>query len=176
MVWPTLPAMPAIEATPTMRPSSLTTPSSSSSRVIRSGAVRLTAMTLLPAVGSAMLASFLSRVMPALCTTTSTPPCCGAQVVRDALRRVLGGDVEDEVVAVELAHQRLQLAGGLRDVDADDGGAVAVQHPGDLLADAAAGAGDEGDLARPAGGVQSATGSRRRSTPWAPMRTTWPET
>ena len=43
--------------------------------MISSGAVRLTATTLLQR-SSAMLASFLSRVMPALCTTTSTPPWC----------------------------------------------------------------------------------------------------
>ena len=68
-------------------------------------------------------------------------------VLGDPLRRVLGGDVECELVAVELAHHGLQLAGGLGHVDAEDGGAVAVQHPGDLLADAAARAGDDGDLA-----------------------------
>ena len=64
----------------------------------------------------------------------------------DALRGVLGRDVEDEVVAVELAHEGLQLAGGLRHVDADHGRAVAVQDAGDLLADAPAGTGHEGDL------------------------------
>ena len=41
--------------------------------MIRSGAVRLTAITELQR-SSAMLASFLSRVMPALCTTACTPP------------------------------------------------------------------------------------------------------
>ena len=41
----------------------------------------------------------------------------------------------------------LQLAGGLGYVDAEDRRAVAVQHPGDLLADAAGGAGDDRDLA-----------------------------
>ena len=56
-----------------IRPLSLTRPWSRSSRVIRSGAVRLTAITE-PQRSSSMLASFLSRVMPALCTTTSTPP------------------------------------------------------------------------------------------------------
>ena len=68
-------------------------------------------------------------------------------VLGDPLRRVLGGDVQGEVVAVQLAHHGLQLARGLRDVDAQDGGAVAVQHPRDLLADAAARAGHDRDLA-----------------------------
>ena len=45
------------------------------------------------------------------------------------------------------AHEGLQLAGGLRHVDPDDRRAVAVQDPGDLLADAAARAGHERDLA-----------------------------
>ena len=100
---------------------------------------------------SAMLASFLSRVMPALCTTTSTPPCLVLQVVGDPLRRVLGGDVERRGGRRRARSiTRLELAGGLRHVDADDGRAVAVEHPGDLLADAAAGAGHQRDLARPA--------------------------
>ena len=68
-------------------------------------------------------------------------------VLGDPLRRVLGGDVERQVVAAELVHQRLQLARGLRYVDAEDRRAVAVQHLGDLLADAARGAGDDRDLA-----------------------------
>ncbi len=67
--------------------------------------------------------------------------------MRDPLRRVVGGDVEGEVVALELVGELHQGVGRLGDVDADDRGAVAVQHPGDLLADAAAGAGDQGDLA-----------------------------
>ena len=78
------------------------------------------------------------------------------------------------MVAVELAHQDLQLAGRLGHVDADDLRAVAVQHAGDLLADAAARTGDEGDLALERA-RQSATGSALVS-PWAPIRTTWPET
>ena len=62
--------------------------------------------------------------------------------------RVLGGDVEREVVAVELVGQRRQLARpACGHVDADDRGAVAVQHPGDLLADAAAAPVTSGDLA-----------------------------
>ena len=56
-----------------MRPLSWIRPWSSSSRVIRSGAVRFTAITELQR-SSAMLASLLSRVMPALCTTACTPP------------------------------------------------------------------------------------------------------
>src|SRR3546814_2313123 len=57
------------------------------------------------------------------------------------------GDVEGEAVAVQFLHHRLQLAGGLRDVDAEDRRTVAVQDAGDLLADAAARAGDDGQLA-----------------------------
>ena len=161
-----------------MRPLSCTTPSSSSTRVIRSGAVRLTAMTLSQR-SAAMLASLLSRVMPALCTTTSTPPCSVRRWCAMRCGRVLGGDVEDEVVAVELAHQGLQLAGGLGDVDADDRGAVAVQHPGDLLADAAAGAGHEGDLAlQRTAPVGDRLGGRRRrgrrcARPGRRRRPTW---
>ena len=56
----------------------------------------------------------------------------------------------------------LELAGGLRHVDADDRGAVAVQHPGDLLADAAAGAGDERDLAGQRACPVGDLGGRRR--------------
>ena len=65
--------MPAIEATPMIRPLSWTTPCASSSAVIRSGATRLTSSTEFQR-SSSMLASRLSRVMPALCTTMSTPP------------------------------------------------------------------------------------------------------
>ena len=79
------------------------------------------------------------------------------------------------MVAVELPHQRLELAGGLRYVDPEDGRAVAVQHAGDLLADAAAGAGHQGDLAVERR-CQSVDRRRPSSAPVAPMRTTWPET
>ena len=41
-----------------------------------------------------MFASRLSRVMPALCTTMSTPPYLLLDVPGDPLRRVLAGDVE----------------------------------------------------------------------------------
>ncbi len=94
-----------------------------------------------------MFASFLSRVMPALCTTMSTPPNVSLHVLGDPLGRVLAGDVEGEVVAAQLLGDSLQLAGRLGYVDAEDPRAVAVQHPGDLLADAAAGPGDQRDLA-----------------------------
>ena len=173
MVCPTLPAMPAIEATPTIEPLSLTTPWSSSSRVIRSGATRLTSSTASQR-SSSMLASFLSWVMPALWTTTSTPPCfsfrwwairCGASLA--VMSRVRWSPSSSP-------HQRLQLAGRLRDVEPDDGRAVAVQDPGDLLADAAAGAGDQRDLA---GERALPVGRpRRRRVAWVPIRTTWPET
>ena len=68
---------------------------------------------------------------------------------------------------------REQLAGRLRHVDADDQGAVAVQHPGDLLADAAAGAGDQRDLA---GQRAQPVGDSRRLGRGVPTRTTCPET
>ena len=66
-----------------MRPFSATRPWVSSSRLIRSGAVRLTAITELQR-SSAMLASFLSRVMPALWTTACTWPnfCCTCWAIR----------------------------------------------------------------------------------------------
>ena len=87
------------------------------------------------------------------------------EVVGDPLRRVLGGDVEGEPVAAELLHQGLQVVGELGYVDTDDGRAVAVQHPGDLLTDAAAGAGDQGDPAgqgqRPVGDLAGGGGAVR---------------
>ena len=138
--------MPAIDATPMIRPLSWTRPWASSSVVIRSGATRLTSMTELQR-SSSMLASVLSRVMPALCTTMSTPPWAVVRWCAIRFGASLRGDVEREVVAAELLGQRDQVARGLWHVDADDGGAVAGEHPRDLLADPAGGAGDERDLA-----------------------------
>ena len=156
-----------------IRPLSWTRPCASSSAVIRSGATRLTSSTEFQR-SSSMLASCLSRVMPALCTTTSTPPWPVGEVLGDPLRGVLGGDVEGEVVAAELLGQRDQVAGRLRHVHPDDGRAVAGEHPGDLLADAAGRPGDEGDLAGqrtlPVGLLGAA------SVADVPIRTTWPET
>src|SRR5699024_2434377 len=60
-------------------------------------------------------------------------------VVGDALGGVGVRDVQGQAVPVDLLHHRLQLAGGLGHVDAEDRGPVAVQHPGDLFPDPAAG-------------------------------------
>ena len=66
--------MPEIDDTQTMRPPGFK-PWLSSKAVLRcNGASRLTASTLRQAV-SVILAMVLSRVIPALCTTTSKAPC-----------------------------------------------------------------------------------------------------
>ena len=87
------------------------------------------------------------------------------EVVRDPLRRVLAGDVERQPVASELLHHRLQVVGELGYVDTHDGRAVAVQDPGDLLTDAAAGTGHQRDPAgqrqRPVGHLAGVLGAVR---------------
>ncbi|MCY1176858.1 hypothetical protein D9M73_171450 [compost metagenome] len=72
MAWPRLPAMPLIEASSTMRALSCRAPLSNSAWVSNCGALRLTASTESQNSG-VMLARVLSRVMPALCTTMSSP-------------------------------------------------------------------------------------------------------
>ncbi len=93
---------------------------------------------------SGIFAIVRSLVTPALWTTTSTP---SAKLLGDPLRRVLGGDVEAERLAVDRAGHRAQVVGGLRDVEADDLGAVAGEGVGDRGADPARGAGDQRHLA-----------------------------
>ena len=85
--------------------------------------------------------------MPALWTTTSTPPCFSRRWW--AMRCGASGAVMSRTSQspLELGHHGLQLARGLRYVDATTTRAVTVQHPRDRLADAAAGAGHQGDLA-----------------------------
>ena len=140
--------------------------------VIRSGAVRLTAM--VEAKPSCfMLASFVTGDAGVVHDDVDTAELL-LDVLGDALQGVLAGDVEGEVVAAELGVHRLKLARGLGHVDAEDRRSVAVQHPGDLLADAAAGSGDEGDLAgQRLGPVLDLAAS---VGPWAPIRMTWPDT
>ena len=136
-----------------------------------SWACRFTASTEFQRAAS-MLTSSLSRVMPALCTTMSTPPCRSRRCVDQPLRRVGGGDVELQRRPADLVgHLGQRLPGG-RDVDGDDVRAVPGQHPGDRGADAAGGAGDDGDLAGAAAGRRP----HRSGTSAADSVTTWPST
>ncbi len=110
MVWPTLPAMPAIEATPTIAPCGLTTPWSSSSRVIRSGAVRLTPITDVQRSPCGIVGGHVGELAVAgdagVVHHDVDAAVLGPQVLGDPLRGVLGGDVEHEVVALELLDER----------------------------------------------------------------------
>ena len=128
------------------RPPGRIRPWSSSSSVMRCGAPTLMSTTSAKFSGF-MLRSRLSRVMPALCTMMSTPPWCCLKCGRDLLGCVVGGDVEGDRAAAELVDERLQVGLQRRHVEADDGGAVAVQGADLGLAEPAGGAGDEGDLA-----------------------------
>jgi hypothetical protein len=65
----------------------------------------------------------------------------------DSLGRVLGGDIELDRAAAERVRDGLQVGRRLRDVEADDGGAVAGQGVGDRGADPSRGAGDQCGLA-----------------------------
>ena len=120
---------------------------------------------------SSMLTKSLSRVMPALCTTMSRPPC--RDVACSTIRRagVLGRDVELEGRALHLVGHRGQRVPGCGHVDGDDGRAVAGEHPGDLGTDAARGPGDDRDLAR-----EGTERSRRSPLVDSSTRTTWPST
>src|SRR4029077_8113014 len=69
------------------------------------------------------------------------------EVLGDPFGGVLGGDVEGEVVAVQLGGQPDQVVGGLWYVDPDHGRAVAGEHSRDLLPDAAGGARHQRHLA-----------------------------
>ena len=90
---------------------------------------------------SLMRASVLSRVMPALWTTMSTPRSASTP------GRAVGGDVELQRRAADPVGDRREVLALGRDVEADDVRAVARQHLGDRGADAARGAGDDRDLA-----------------------------
>ena len=118
-------------------------------------------MSALPALGSASSPSVLSRVTPALWTTTSTPPCA-AKRVADRRRRVLGGDVERDRRAADRAPSpRARSSASAGHVEPDDVGAVARERPGDRRADPARGAGDERDLAVAAGAPSRSSGTAR---------------
>ena len=95
-----------------------------------------------------MLASSLSRVIPALCTTMSRPPCRVAGVLEDPLPGVGGRHVELEGGAADPVRGAGQGLPRRRDVDAHHGGAVAREHVGDGRTDPPGGTGDHGHLAR----------------------------
>ena len=94
-----------------------------------------------------MPAIVLSRVTPALWTTTSTPLVRLRQLVADPLRRAGIGDVQRDRGAAEAARHALQVLLQRRDVEPDHVGAVARQRLGDRLADPARRAGHQRHLA-----------------------------
>ena len=69
-------------------------------------------------------------------------------VVDDPLAGVVAADVQLQGRPVHLVGHRREVVAGGRDVDEDERGAVAVQGAGNRRADAAGGAGHDGDLAR----------------------------
>ena len=129
-----------------MLPPRRTASASSSASVSRSWLVRLTASTE-SHWSSLIRPSVLSRVMPALWTTTSTPPWRSRTWSTSAAGGVLGRDVELQRGAADAVGGRGQLGALRGHVEADDVRAVAGEHLGDRRADAARGAGDERDLA-----------------------------
>ncbi len=155
------------------RPPALITPASRSSRVISSGAVRLTAMTL-PQRSSAMLASFLSRVMPALCTTTSTPPWCSRRwwAMRCGASLAVMSRTRWSPSSSAMRVWSSLAAWGTSTpttVAPSRCSTRAISSPMPRLAPVTR-------ATLPARGrVQSSTWSVAVE-PWAPMRTTWPET
>ena len=94
-----------------------------------------------------MLASSLSRVMPALWTMMSSEPCRFRAWSTIRAARVRRRHVELQSGAAEPVRVARQALSRRRDVDADDGRAVASEHLGDRRADPPSGAGDDGDLA-----------------------------
>src|SRR6202012_4133551 len=68
------------------------------------------------------------------------------QVFGDLVDGVVGGDVEPQRRAADLAGCLGERLGGRLNVDRDDAPAVAGEHRGDGRADTAGGAGDDGDL------------------------------
>src|SRR4029450_4696882 len=120
--------MPDCELTQTIRASSFSTWVSSRAWVMSSCACRFTAMTEFHRAAS-MLTSSLSRVIPAVLTTTARAP-----------RR--------EAPPAHPVGARGQLVAGCRDVDGDHVRAVPGHDAGDRGADAAGRTGDDGDLAR----------------------------
>ena len=107
----------------------------------------------------AIRASVLSRVMPALWTTTSTPPQRPHRV-RDLRRRRGVGDVGEQRRAADLSRE---LASGRRR-RGDRGRTTCAPSSGEQarrrLADAARGAGDERDLASSSGRIERDVGGR----------------
>src|SRR5690606_18179311 len=71
----------------------------------------------------------------------------GPDVLGDAAPGVLGGDVELQGGPADRVGHRGEVLPRGGHVDGDDAGAVPGQGPGDRLADAAGGAGDDRDLA-----------------------------
>ena len=136
--------MPEVELTLTMCPPSFIAGTSAS--FIRRIDRRLTWRTESQRSAS-VLASSLSRVMPALWTTMSMPPWRACGVLDDPGAGVLGGDVELEGRAAEAVGDLGERPTGGGDVDRDDRGPVAGQGVGDGGTDAAGGARDDRDLA-----------------------------
>ena len=98
------------------------------------------------------------------------PAVAGAGVVEDAATGVRRGDVGLQRGAADLVRDRGERRAGRRDVDADDGGAVAREGAGDVGADAAGRPGDDGDLAGRAGCRRRRAPARRPPRPGRPGR------
>ena len=152
MVWPRLPAMPAIDETSTTCPPSRRPSWPRNASFIRRIESRLTSRTERHRSAS-VFASSLSRVMPALWTTTSSPPWRVRAWSRMRRAGVGCRDVGLQRGAAHLVRHRGERRAGGGHVDADDGRTVARQDPGDVGADAAGRPGDDGHLAgeRPRG-------------------------
>src|SRR5665647_2442074 len=115
--------MPLVDATPITRGARPSAPDASSSSVIRNGASTFTASTGSHLSG-VMLASSLSRVIPALCTTTSSRPY--REVTCASRREAASSAVTSSCSAVPW----ISLATVARASPAvDEGGAPGEQEP-----------------------------------------------
>ena len=138
--------MPLVEATDTIRGASRKCSEASRASLIRSCAAMLTAITEFQRPAS-MLASSLSRVIPALWITMSSRPWRAAawSMIRwPASSRLMSSCRAVPWTSLATA-ARWSPAAGMS--TSDERGAVAVQRAGDRGADAAGGAGHDGDLA-----------------------------
>ncbi len=123
--------MPLIDDTHTIRAASFSAPSCpSSSVVIRSGAPRFTSITELQR-SSSMRPSVLSRVMPALWTTMSAPPCSRARC--EAIVRGASGSVTSSASSMPSPRSgtsRPTTCAPSRSQDGRDRGADAARRAG----------------------------------------------
>ena len=115
--------------------------------VSRWGARRLTAKHGVPAGVVHVGQQLVSGDTGVVDQDVGVPGVMVAQMLGDLVDGIVGGDVEPQRGATDAAGGLGQGLGGGFHVDRDDAGPVAGEHLGDRRADAAGGAGHDGDLA-----------------------------